>query len=167
MDRITIDLPPTGLYIAPAGASKGAGDHAFTGLVLKESEEDRFLLMMAYSPNKMPLRGADGFVDLAPARVIEKACWRFSQNGAQAGLWHEEGHEQAYKVVENYIYRNDVPWIEGDQTVRKGDWIIGGICAPPTWDLYKTGQIGGGSLQGGAQRAPASEDTLAHYMRSA
>ncbi len=140
-------------------------------ILLKAEEESRFLLLVAYSPNKMPLRGADGFVDVARPEVLEKACWRFMDNGAQAGMWHKPGHENAARVVENYVYRNDVPWVikcpDGtEQVVQKGDWIVGLILSPKSWKMFKAGLIGGGSLQGGAKRGIASEETLA-YLRSA
>lgn len=140
-------------------------------ILLKSEEESRFLLLVAYSPNKMPLRGADGYIDVARPEVLEKACWRFMDNGAQAGMWHEAGHEKAARVVENYIFRSDVPWVVkcpdgSEQVVQKGDWVVGLILSPKAWRMFKAGLIGGGSLQGGAKRSPASQETLA-YLRSA
>lgn len=147
-------------------AQKSAGDQIAHGTVLKADEENRFLLLVAYSANKMPVRGADGFVDVASPDVLEKACWRFMDNGAKVGLWHEAGHDGAARVVENYIYRNDVPWVMkrpdgSSQIVQHGDWLFGAICSHETWALYKAGLIGGASPQGRAGRRPASPDLLA------
>lgn len=134
--------------------------------VVKAQDEKRFLLMVGYSPNRMPKRGADGFVDIASPEVVEKACWRFMVNGAGAGLMHKAGGEKAFKVVENSIYRNDEPWVvtavDGtQQTIRKGDWLIGVICSPQVYDDFKAGKYGSGSLQGGASRMAARPETLA------
>lgn len=144
-----------------------AVDHMpLSGQVVKAINEQRFLLMVGYSPNRLPLRGADGYQDIASPAVVEKACWRFMANGAGAGLLHKEGGEDAFKVVENYIYRNPVPWVlkadDGSEvTIREGDWVIGAICSKETWADYKAGKYGSGSVQGGAVRGPVSAETLA------
>jgi len=128
--------------------------------------EDRFLLLVGYSPNDMPLRGADGFCDLASPDVVEKACWRFADNGFGTGLLHKQGGEDAFRIVENYIYRNPVPWeIENPKgqnlVIKQGTWLIGGILSPQTWADYKKGRYGSGSLQGGAERIEATAESLA------
>lgn len=129
-------------------------------------EAQRFLLMVGYSPNRQPLRGADGFIDIASPEVIEKACWRYMANGAGAGLMHKAGGEDAFKVVENYIYRNPIPWVlkaadGSEQTIREGDWVIGVICSKEVWTDVMSGKYGGGSLQGGAARIHPRAETLA------
>ena len=137
-----------------------------SGTVLKTSDEQRFVLMVLYSPNRMPHRGADRKIDVVSPDVLEKACWRFTDNGLRVGLFHEPGHDGAAKCVENYIYRNPIPWVvEGPdgkkQVIKAGDWIGGFILDPPTWGMYKSGLIGGASPQGTAGRKPASDETLA------
>ena len=136
------------------------------GFLAKENAEQRFLLMVGYSPNKMPYRGADGFVDLCRPEVIEKACWRFMENGAGAGIGHQPGGEDAFKVVENYIYRNPVPWeltaADGSkQVIKEGDWVLGIVLTPESWSDYKKGRWRGGSLQGKAERIRATPEVLA------
>ena len=138
------------------------------GTVLKADDENRFLLLVAYSANKMPLRGADHHIDIARPEVLEKACWRFMDNGAKVGLWHEEGHEKSARIVENYIYRNPEPWVlkapNGDeQVIKQGDWVVGVICDIPTWQLYKSGQIGGASPQGACRRRVADPELLERF----
>jgi Putative phage serine protease XkdF len=141
-----------------------------TGVVIKAgNDENRFLLLVAYSANKMPQRGADNFVDIVRPEVLEKACWRFMDNGARVGMWHQEGNEQSARIVENYIYRNEVPWVikapNGEQQViKQGDWVCGLILEPDTWELYKSGKIGGASPQGSAKRKRASSELLAKYQ---
>jgi hypothetical protein len=142
----------------------------FTGTVIKADDEKRFLLVVAYSANKMPYRGADGYVDIASPEVLEKACWRFMDNGAKAGLWHEPGHDDAARVVENYIYRNSEPWVikhadGSEQVIAEGDWVVGMILSQDAWGLYKKGLIGGASPQGRAKRTEPRPETLSR-MRS-
>lgn len=140
------------------------------GAVKMAREEDRFLLLVAYSATKMPYRGADGYIDLAAPRVLEKACWRFADHGMVTGLNHEDGHSDIARVVENYIYRNPEPWVlkgrNGDQTIREGDWVVGMILSKRGWKLYKAGLIGGASPQGGAARTAVTPETLERVRRA-
>lgn len=159
--------------ITPSEAVKNMADavEQMTGHVVKADEEHRFLLMVGYSPNRLPHRGADGFQDVASPDVIEKACWKFMLNGHAAGLMHKAGGEGAFRIVENYVYRNPEPWTikaaDGStQTIRQGDWLIGAILEPETWQAYKAGVYRGGSLQGGARRMEPRPETLAR-QRSA
>jgi hypothetical protein len=136
------------------------------GAVLKANDEKRFLLLVGYSPNRLPKRGADSFLDLAAPEVVEKACWRFMLNGARGGLNHAPGGENAFKVVESFVYRNPAPWVVkapngSTQTIRSGDWLVGIRCSPDTWAAYKRGEFGSISLQGGCLRGPATPDLLA------
>lgn len=151
---------------------KSDEDVAVSGTVLKADDENRFLLLVAYSANKMPARGADGYIDVVRPETLEKAAWRFMDNGAKVGLWHEKGHDGAARVVENYIYRNEMPWVltspDGSQQVIKaGDWMVGVICTPDTWSLYKSARIGGASPQGGCRRRAAPPDLLERFRSDA
>lgn len=137
--------------------------------VLKAIAEDRFLLMVIYSPSTMPKRGKDGKTDLASPRVLEKAAWSYLQKGARTGMFHEDGYDDQAVCVESYIYRNPVPWdVRGDGSlvVKRGDWIGGFILSKAAWNLYKAGEIGGVSLQGGCGRKPASREALARVKAS-
>lgn len=130
----------------------------------KAGSEEQYLLMVVYDPHRMPLRGADKMVDLASPEVLEKACWRFMENGARGGLNHRPGNDGAIKFVENYIYRNPVPWdVHGDGSlvVKAGTWLAGAKLDDATWADYKAGRYAGVSMQGGARRMPASEKSLA------
>lgn len=149
-------------------AEKSGETVTVSGTVLKARDEDRFLLMVAYSPNRMPLRGADKKTDLASPRVLEKACWAFMAKGAKTGMWHEPGHESDAVCVENYVYRNPVPWVVNDDLViKEGDWVVGFVLSERAWDLYKRGLIGGVSMQGGAGRKRASAESLARVRSDA
>ena len=143
----------------------------FSGTVLKSVDEDRFVLMGIYSPNRVPGRGADTFIDLVSPRVLEKACWRFMDNGARV-IWGHKTEKAQGRCVENYIYRNPIPWEVdlGDgrwEKVEKDDWVAGFLLEPEPWAAYKSGLIGGASLEGPAARAPASEEVLARVRGSA
>ena len=39
-----------------------------------------------------------------------------------------------------------------DLIVRTGDWCLGAILTPESWDLYKSGKLTGWSMQGTARR---------------
>ncbi|MCU1490710.1 MAG: hypothetical protein JWM85_2115 [Acidimicrobiaceae bacterium] len=140
---------------------------SFGATVLKADDESRFLLLVAYSANKMPARGADQRTDVASPEVLEKACWNFMDNGAQLGTFHKTAG--GGRVVENFVHRGPKWKITGPdgttQVVRKGDWIVGMILDEPTWQLYKAGRIRGASPQGTARRKPASAETLARIRR--
>lgn len=141
-----------------------------TGAVIKADDAQRFLLTVAYPAWKPDVSvAADGHVDVAPDKVVERACWNFALKGAKLGMWHEDGHGDAGVVVENYVWRGD-PWVikaaDGtEHTITKGDWLVGIICSEETWALYKAGRIGGVSPQGGARRRPADPQTLERIRR--
>lgn len=136
-----------------------------TGLVIKADDSKHFLLTVAYPAWKPDVAvAADGHIDVAPADVVEKACWSFMRKGARVGMWHEPGNEDAAEVVESYIHRAD-PWVikaaDGtEQVIMPGDWLVGLKLAPKPWAMYKAGLIGGVSPQGGARRQRPSKQTL-------
>ena len=101
----------------------------------------------------------------ASAEVVEKAAWNFLRKGAKVGLWHEPGHDDAAEVVESYVWRGE-PWVikaanGTDQTIMAGDWLVGLVLSEPTWELYKSGDIGGVSPQGRGKRKVPDAATLA------
>lgn len=136
--------------------------------VAKASEPDRYLLMVAASPNRLPARGADGRVDLMSERVIEQACWGWLAKGARTGLLHKRGktgEEPPFRVVESYVYRNRKPWRlrapDGTVvTIRQGDWLVGGIARPDVFEAVLAGELNGASVQGSMLRRPVSQTTL-------
>lgn len=134
--------------------------------VLKANKPQRLVTFVAYSPNRMPLRGADGKVDVASPEVVEKAAHSFVENGSRTGLFHKPGGENAFQVLESSIYRNPRPWkivaVNGEQvTVRKGDWVVTCKLSEPAWEAFQKGLLGGVSVQGTASRRPARPETLA------
>jgi hypothetical protein len=133
--------------------------------VIKADQADRFLLMVSYSPTRMPKRGADGYTDLVSPKVLEETAWGWLGKGGKLGLFHEDGHEAAARCVESSIHRGPDWVIKGPdgtpQTIREGDWLIGAILSPAAWRMYKQGLIAGASPQGRARRRPASRESLA------
>ena len=122
-----------------------------------EGPEQHFLLGVAYQPGMDPRiqKGQDGGRDYFTPQELERACWSFSLNGRQNGLFHLEGTEArgVAKTVETGIYRNPIPWVVSDDLiVRKGTWTLGVLVDDPTWKLHKEGKIGGLSPQGIARR---------------
>lgn len=149
---------------APAAKSSTATAHVSGGAVLKAEDERRFLLCVVYSPNKLPATGADGRLDVASPDVLERAAWKFALNGLRVGVGHKPGGEDAARVVENFIWRG-APWhVMGpdgqEQVIEAGDWLVGMILSKKAWAEYKAGRFGGVSLQGTAQRKPATVETL-------
>ena len=137
-----------------------------SGFVIKSDDEKRFLLTVAYPAMKADASvGKDKHRDFASADVVEKAAWNFLRKGAKVGLWHEPGHDDAAEVVESYVWRGE-PWLikaanGTDQTIMAGDWLVGLVLSEPTWELYKSGDIGGVSPQGRGKRKVPDAATLA------
>lgn len=135
--------------------------------VLKASDEDRVLLTVAYPANKADtVQALDGYRDFASARVVEKAAWSFMRKGAKLGMWHQDGNDHCATTVESYIYRGP-DWVTkaadgSEQTITAGDWLLAVECTPATWDLYKSGKLGGVSPQGTAKRRTPSDEALAN-----
>ena len=124
-------------------------------------EEQRFILGLAYQAgiDKRIQKGQDGGRDFFTAEELEKACHTVLPGGGQVGLYHMDdpsvmGH---MAVTENYIYRNEVPWVVkaadgSEQVIKCGDWVIGGVCDDIGWQLVKSGKVRGFSPQGVARR---------------
>lgn len=120
-----------------------------------EGPEQQFVLGVAYQPGRDPLiaKGVDGGRDFFTPAELEKAAHAFMLNGQQHGAFHAAGTEGAARTVENYIYRNPVPWIVSDDLiVRKGTWLQGLLLDDAAWRLHKQGKINGLSPQGAARR---------------
>lgn len=166
--KVTSDVD--GLLGVIASHEGGGTRRADQATVLKASPEDRYLMCVVYSAHRLPKRGADGRVDVASPAVLEKACWKFAENGFRVGVGHQPGGEMAAQVVENWVHRGP-KWTltapDGTtQVVRKGDWLCGLILSPAAWADYKAGRFGGVSLQGRAGRRPPRPKTLARQRRN-
>jgi len=135
-----------------------------TGTVLKAETEDRFLLLGIYSPNRVPHRGADTYVDLISPRVLERAAWNFARKSAKVILGHGT-KERTAELVENTIWRAP-PWTidlgNGQkEVVREGDWLGGFILGDEAWKAYLDGKIGGASFEAWSDRDAPTPETIA------
>lgn len=113
----------------------------------EETPEARYTLGIAYPADRLDVHG-----EYTTADELEKAAWRFAKAGLRApGIQHKNGTDGAGRVVESYIYRGP-DWQMGDEVVKSGDWLIGVLWEPSTWDSIKKGALTGFSIQGYAKR---------------
>lgn len=142
-----------------------------TTSVIKANAANRYLLVVAYSANSMPARGADKRTDVASPEVLERACWKFALNGFKVGMHHQDGTVGAATVVENFVWRGEPTVFKSpdgsQQVIGPGDWCVGLILSPAAWQEYQRGAIKGASPQGTAKRKPASPETLKRIARTA
>lgn len=155
---VTVNVEPR----APA-PTDGTG---VAGLLVKAVEERRYTLVVAYPADKPDAEiAADGFRDFARKAVVEDAAWSYLTKSPNVGRWHADGTDGSGQVVESYIYRGPdwtVTAADGStHVVKSGDWLMGIVWTPQSWDDVKSGRIGGVSMQGSAVRRPASADALA------
>lgn len=123
--------------------------------VAKDAEPQKFCLGVAYTAGVSPRikKGLDGGRDVFSETELERACWSFMLDGQQHGMFHADGTEGAARPVENYIYRNPIPWVVApDLIVRKGDWVLGALLEDRPWQLVQDGKANGWSMQGVAKR---------------
>jgi hypothetical protein len=124
--------------------------------------EQRYLLTVAHQAGRDDriVKGKDGRRDYFTPDELEKAAFSFIPGGAQVGLFHIDGTVGRAEVVESYIYRGpdwEIAAVDGTtQIVKSGDWLVGMICDPIAWDLYKTGRVSGVSIQGRGKRRRSS-----------
>lgn len=169
--HLTVDInESTGrITIDPHGVRKQTAEwdgSGVAGQVVKSVEERRFTLMVAYPCLRPDVAVAqDGHRDFAGPRALEDAAWSYIRKGGHVGLWHEDGTQGSGECVESFIHRSGdwtIKAADGStQTVRDGDWLVGIVWTPPTWDLIKSGKIRGVSMQGSAVRRRPSREALA------
>lgn len=158
-ERVVID----GGASARADAWDGTG---IAGVLVKAVDERRFTLVVGYPALRADsAQAADGFRDFAGPEAVEDAAWSYLQKSPQVGLWHSQGTDGAGVVTESYIYRGP-DWrmtaADGsEQLIKAGDWLLGIVWNPETWELIKSGKIRGVSMQGSAVRRQPSPEALA------
>lgn len=136
------------------------------GIVVKSEDERRYTLTVAYPADKADVAvAADGHLDFASKAAVEDAAWGYMTAYRDVGLHHADGTSGAGQLVESYIYRGP-DWVvkaaNGDEVVIKaGDWLMGTIWPPETWERWKSGELGGMSPQGGARRRRPSPEAVA------
>lgn len=156
--QVSIDVTPT-------TPTKSSSKDEMTTVVVKSLEEQRYTLTVAYPAYKPDVGIAqDGFRDFASAQAVEKAAWSYLQESPNVGLWHENGTDGSGRVCESYIYRGPdwtIQAVDGsEQIIKSGDWLMGIIWDEPSWQLVKSGLIGGVSPQGHARRKIPDRESI-------
>lgn len=168
--RVIVEDGPSRVTIDEGVVAKDAPE-AWDGTsiatrLIKSSEDRRYTLHVAYPANKPDAHvAADGYRDFASAEAVENAAWAFLQKSPKIGLWHAKGTDGAGDVVESYVYRGPQWTLKAadgtTQVIDPGDWLVGIVWSPDTWDLVKTGRVNGVSMQGSATRRKPSREALA------
>jgi hypothetical protein len=121
--------------------------------------EQRYILAIAYRAGRADqiIKGVDGRRDYFTEAELEKAAWSFMKSATRdMGLFHADGTVGHVTPVESYIWRGN-DWDLGNGTiVKSGDWLLGGLCDEPAWQLVKSGRVDGLSPQGVAKRRKAA-----------
>jgi len=123
--------------------------------VLKALDVDgapkRFVLGVAYPANKV-----DGHGEFMTADELERVAWDYARNHRRVGFFHADGTENHVEICESYLYRGpdwETTDIDGQtQVIKAGDWMLGGICDVPGFELVKTRKADGWSIDGIARR---------------
>lgn len=160
---------PDGATYQGDGAVKSTWDgETVKGVVIKSDDELRYTLCVAYPVDQADVgKARDGFRDFASGDALRKAAWSFLDNGGEVGAFHENGTEGAGRTVESYILPCDwtVKAVDGEEyTIKAGSWMQGTIWTSPAWDLIKSGDITGMSMQGGAKRRSPSPADVARVL---
>lgn len=150
------DIPLTGDPAAPTAPSPTSEERTASAWALKQSDEKRYTLSIAYPANQLDVHG-----EFADAAALERAAWRYLAESRRVGIQHRgrgnngAGHGE---IVESYIYRGP-DWTVGGEKVVEGDWLVGVVWTPEAWAKIKRGELGGLSFQGLVQKekAPAPE----------
>jgi hypothetical protein len=134
--------------------------------VLKSEAERRFTLLCAYPADRADRAiAADNHRDFASKDSVELAAWDYMRKHRKIGLGHQDHTEGSGDLVESGIYRGpDWRFAAADgseQLIKAGDWLIGVIWAPEVWKGFRSGDLNGGSMQGGAVRRTPSKESLA------
>jgi putative serine protease XkdF len=153
-------------------AAKAWDGETVKGVVVKADDERRYTLTVAYPADSADIgRARDGFQDFASKDAVENAAWSYMEKARNVGLMHAEGTDGAGTVVESYVYRGpDWPLEAADgtgQVIKAGDWLIGIRWGEDAWNMIKSGEIGGVSMQGAAVRRTPSPADVARVKGSA
>lgn len=166
MSKLT--LPDGAVYVVDDGqqAAKTWDGETIKGVVVKSVDERQYTLQVAYPADSPDIgRARDGFQDFATAAEVEKAAWSYMTKARSVGLMHAEGTDGAGTVVESYVYRGpdwSLAAADGsEQVIKSGDWLIGIQWGQDAWNMIKSGEIGGVSMQGQVRRRNPSPADVA------
>jgi len=169
MPKVTIEIPESGILIAPAPLAKAeAMDTPYAACrVVKTMDERRFTLGVAYPAMKPDAsKAADGFRDFVSSEVLEKTAHEWLHKHRDVNLFHQDSTSGHFTPAESYIWRAP-DWeisspVDGKPyVVKSGDWILGGYWDEYGWELVKAGLVNGWSPEGTARRSKPSPERLA------
>lgn len=93
--------------------------------------------------------------DIFPAEVVEKTAHEFMEKFQNHNIEHEFDTEDV-QPVESFVAPTDME-INGNE-INKNDWVMAvKFQDDDLWELAKSGELSGFSVEGTALKAPASE----------
>lgn len=118
-------------------------------LKLFDEGEERLVYGVVLEPN-----GVDAQGDTISPEEIREAAHKFLQEYGNVGLQHQTFINGKARILESFIAPADM--LIGDQTVRKGTWLMAmRVLDDDIWKAVKSGLITGFSIGGSAIRKPA------------
>jgi Putative phage serine protease XkdF len=130
------------------GMSHAFGDATVqAGVPVKKLDEDEQIVWgEVYAPGFVDSQG-----DFMTPEEVKKACYNFMRKGNLSNI--DTNHSQTPNgsyVVENFIARPD------DSIFIPGSWVMGvKVPDPGTWQMVKSGELNGFSLDGYGTRTDA------------
>lgn len=160
--RVTVESGGERVVIEPGGQQwDGLGG---AQRLIKSDSARRYTLGVAYPANRPDVGIArDGHRDFAQPDALEEAAWNYMKEHRLVGAWHEDGTEGSGELVESYVWPSSAPdWPQPDgYVVKAGDWLMGIIWDPKSWEDIQAGRMRGLSPQGTARRRVPTRRTTA------
>lgn len=114
-------------------------DHKTT-FAAKEPKR-RIVYGVVYEPEHPDLQG-----DWASPEQIEQAAHQFLADFGRTNVEHAD-EAPGVRVVESYIAPADIQL--GEQTIRKGSWVVAvKVANNEVWRMVESGELTGFSMQG-------------------
>lgn len=108
-----------------------------------DSEEQRLVYGIVYEPDELDAHG-----DFMTSEEIEKAAHQFLKDARNVDKQHN--FQKGYgEVVESYIAPQNFQ--VGEETVKKGSWVLVTKASEEIWNDIKNGKITGYSMAGTAE----------------
>jgi DNA adenine methylase len=119
-------------------------------LSLLKTDEERFVLGVVLEPETV-----DAQKDIYSLAEVRQAAHKFMEEYQNAGLMHQMLVNDKVKIVESYLTLDALK--VGDQSVKKGTWLLGmHVLDDALWREVKAGELTGLSIGGSALRDKAT-----------
>ena len=113
-----------------------------------KAEEERYVFGVVLEPETI-----DAQNDIISEETIRNACHKFMEEFQNLGLQHKFLVNGAVKILESFVA--PVDFKAGDQTIRKGSWVLAvRVLDDKLWKMVKDGDLTGFSIGGMAYRTP-------------